>query len=377
MAEGNDDDGQEKTEEPTERKKQKATEEGNILTSKELLMTASLISGALILYFASNIMYMWFMDLMKSSLQFDDILHGNRMLQFVMFESILQGVFFVSMFSIPIIVNIILSQSVFGGIRFSSASLEPKLSKLDPIKGLQRILGINSLVEMLKSVIKIIITASFACIFIYIFIDEIVALPFAGISGIMTYISDKVLLLFLILSFATALVSMIDILYQKYRYIKNLRMSHQEMKDESKETQGSPEVRAKIRQRQREMVGSRAGSDVSEAHVVLVNPTHFAVAMRYAPEHDSAPIVVVKGKGHPALKIKQEAEDAGIPVLLQPDLTRAIYFSSDVNKPVHEGLYKAVAVIFAHIFRNNEDTLPDLEVPDSFMFDERGKSINH
>jgi flagellar biosynthetic protein FlhB len=376
MADGGGDDGQERTEEPTEKRKQRASEEGQILTSKELMMTVSLLVGAGMALVAGEKAFWVLSEIFIDSLNFADTLKRAIPLEVVFVSALASASGIILILAFPLILSLLAAQAILGGIKFSFQSLKIKTNRLNPMKGLKRMFGMSALVELLKSILKIIAVGTVACLAIYILRKQIVALSLSDFPSILAFSGQKIVFLLIALALATMAVSALDVIYQIFKHNKSLRMTHQEIKDESKQTEGSPEVRSRIRQLQQETAQNMKNGNVADAQVVLTNPIHFSIALKYVAEEDEAPLIIAKGRGRVALEIRQMAEESQVPILQQPELTRALYFSAQVGNTIHKELYEAVAVILAYVFKGADDALPSVEIPEDFRFNERGMKTN-
>jgi flagellar biosynthetic protein FlhB len=271
--------------------------------------------------------------------------------------------------------------TILDGFVFSVKAIEPKASKINPISGLARIFGIKALVELVKSLLKFLLVGSFGALYLYFNYEELMRM---ARGDIYSAISDGVLFLVfgaLIVSTALAVIAMIDVPYQRWEFMRKLRMTKQEIKDEFKELEGQPEVRQKIKQKQREMAERRMLQDVPTADVVITNPEHFAVALGYNLDSEEAPKILAKGKGFMAQKIKEVARENKVEVFEAPPLARALYFTTEVGSFIPQALYLAVAQVIAYVFglrayrQGSEDVKPNKpkpKVPRELVFDEAG-----
>jgi flagellar biosynthetic protein FlhB len=274
----------------------------------------------------------------------------------------------------------ILGSGVTGGYHFSLAAIAPKFSKLNPWSGVKRMVGTEALVQLIKAILKF----SLVTLVLYWMLERHFAAlmsvgdldvgPAMALSGAL--ISDAMLWL----AGSLLLIALIDVPYQRYSFMKRMRMTKQEIKDEHKDMEGRPEVKQQIRRRQREVATQRMMQKVKDADVIITNPEHFAVALSYDPTGDGAPILLAKGSDHMAARIREEAQLHGVEMFAAPPLARALYFSTEVDYPVPESLYLAVAQVIAYIFsladvRPGVDPMPkpSPKVPASMQFDANGK----
>lgn len=365
----------EKTEEPSPRRLEKAREEGDIPRSRELSTFAGLIGAACGLWYVGDRIVYQLQEIIKLCLNFNrNLIEEPSYLDNVIAKSLINLLFScLPFFGIVLLIGI-LSPTVVGGWIFSIKSIEPKLEKLDPLKGLSNIISSHSFVELIKSLLKTLIIGLVSWFVTDSMIDDIVALcgqPFRMASQ---NISTILLTIFTIISATFAVIAFVDAPYQLYRYKKKLMMSRQDLKDESKESEGNPETRAKIRSIQREMARKRMMTQIPNADVVITNPTHYAVALSYPENSPYAPKVLAKGSGHIALKIQEVAVQNKVLIVQSPPLARALYKHTELEQEIPSTLFKAVAQVLAYVFqvrewKKNGGTYPELpnniEVPDA------------
>ena len=370
---------QEKTEQPTQRRIDKAKEEGKTVTSREMYVFSSIIMLLVILYFFSyNFKYIvanwkelfYFLNLSKDS---------NSLLLAI--KNSFFKVFIVSVIiGIPVLILTIFTQLFVGGITFSMKAIEWKNSKINPIEGLKRIFSIKGLVELLKSILKVAFLFGASFYLLYFKTGDIIQLSTETFENALKTAASFFPILILVLLIVLLLIAILDWTWQKYSFIKSLRMSRQDLKDENKETEGSPEVKAKIKRLQLETVRkaikqSESVEDVKEANAVIVNPIHFAVALKYDVGAPGAPKVLSMGRGIIAQKIIDKAKENNITIFRHKLLARALFFTSEIGLEISEKLYTAVAIALAYIYKiNNGETLeePNIEIPEDLEFNEDG-----
>jgi len=374
---------EEKTEEPTARRMEKAREEGQVLRSQDLtvaVVTAGLIGS---MYALSSFMGPAITRVLNESFQILPESLSESSVLVVRFAAIFVESFLIlsPVFAIAFILAIG-GATILDGFVFSFKSIEPKASKINPISGNARIFGVKALVELVKSLLKFLLVGSFGAVYLYFNYEKLVHL---ARGDIYTAIEQGVLFLIfgaLLVSTALALIAAIDVPYQRWEFMRKLRMTKQEIKDEFKELEGQPEVRQKIKQKQREMAEQRMLQDVPTADVVITNPEHFAVALRYDRDSEEAPKVLAKGKGYVAQKIKEIARDSRVEIFEAPPLARALYFSTDVGHHIPQALYLSVAQVIAYVFGLQAARESDMEakphkpkpkVPRELLFDELGR----
>ena len=378
MAEESQDD---KTEEPTARRLEKAKEDGQVLRSKDMTIAAVTVTVIAAMYLGGFWMGPRFVDTFTEALTipsnyaFEANLALNRL-------SILALDSFVTVIPVFVlaIVAAIGSATTLGGFVFSAKAFAPKASKLNPIKGMSRIFGLKALVELTKALLKFSLVAGIGGSYLYFNFDTIMSVGDMPIDRAIAQSVETVLLGALVATVALVLIALIDVPYQRYEFIKKLKMTKQEIKDEMKDIEGQPEVRQRIRAKQREMAQQRQLDDVPSADVVVTNPQHFAVALVYEMDKEEAPRVVAKGKNFMAKKIRERAGENSVEIFEAPLLARALYFTSDVGMYIPHGLFHAVAQVIAYVYSLNsvapdgqKMTKPKPKVPEELIFDESGR----
>ena len=378
MAEESQDD---KTEEPTARRLEKAKEDGQVLRSQDMTIAAVTVTVIAAMYLGGFWMGPRFVDTFTEALTipsnyaFEANLALNRL-------SILALDSFVTVIPVFVlaIVAAIGSATALGGFVFSAKAFAPKASKLNPIKGMSRIFGLKALVELTKALLKFSLVAGIGGSYLYFNFDTIMSVGDMPIDRAIAQSVETVLLGALVATVALVLIALIDVPYQRYEFIKKLKMTKQEIKDEMKDIEGQPEVRQRIRAKQREMAQQRQLDDVPSADVVVTNPQHFAVALVYEMDKEEAPRVVAKGKNFMAKKIRERAGENSVEIFDAPLLARALYFTSDVGMYIPHGLFHAVAQVIAYVYSLNsvapdgqKMTKPKPKVPEELIFDESGR----
>lgn len=237
------------------------------------------------------------------------------------------------------------------GLLWSTANLEPKLSKISPIKGLGRMFSLRSVTELMKGVLKLCIIAVIIGYLVMPSVGELHKLVGMEIVQLLAVIRDKVYIVLVSVVVIMAVVAVADMLYQRYEYIKGLRMSRQELKDEYKQTEGDPLVKGRLRQLRMERARRRMMGEVPKADVVVTNPTHFAVALKYAQFEMSAPKVVAKGADKTALRIREVAKAADVPIVENPPLARGLFAAVELDQEIPAEYYKAVAELISYVYK--------------------------
>ena len=280
----------------------------------------------------------------------------------------------------PLLIITVLTQLAVGGLNFSNKAYNFKPNKINPLSGLKRIFSVKGLVELGKAVLKVVLLFSIGALVILQQLPSIMQLSASSLGQGLGRVAELFPYLVGALLIALLIIGAIDYAWQRHSHKKSLMMTLKEVKDESKQTHGSPEVRAKIRRMQMEKSQESARQrdaldNVGSATAVITNPTHFAVALKYTAGQAGAPEVVAMGRGPMALQIIDRAKDARVTTLRIPMLARALYFTSEIGGEIAEGLYNAVAVILAYVFRIDSGEsmdMPELTLPPELRFDENG-----
>ena len=361
--------GQERTEQPTERRLQEARKKGQVPRSKELnTMLSLLLASISLLVFGGHISH----NLMQISVEgFSvprELAFDTAQLPFQFMYMASQAILALSPFMAIMLVSVFAGPLLMGGWSFSLETISFKLEKLDPIKGLARIFSLKGLVELVKALAKFVLLLG-AAILVFFSIDQQL-LSLASMTPKAAGLEAATILVqvLLILSATTILIVALDVPFELWNHSKQLRMTKQEIKDEMKETDGNPQVKQRIRTLQRQLAESRMMEDVKTADVVITNPTHYAVALQYLDRPGSAPKVLAKGKDLTALRIRSIAADCDIPIFEAPPLARALYRSTEIGYEIPHVLYMAVARVLAYVFQLKNATPTDY-VPKPTDFD--------
>jgi len=377
-------DGQEKTEDPSQRKIDKSLEEGKVLKSQEVNIFTSLVAGLALMFavpnFVNHGLAVW-----GSFFRFESGADLNQM-AFANISAFLEILVTIGVvLGIPLAIVAILTQrAVSGQFNFAPKALAFKTKKMNPITGLGRMFGTKSLVELGKAILKASLLVGVAAVILYSQAATILQLPFRSLAQSMASISVIYPMVLGGLLLVLAVIAFIDFIYQRHTHNKSLKMSKQEQKDEHKQTEGSPEVKAKIRRMQMEKSANAARQtaaldDVASATAVITNPTHFAVALKYDVGSPDAPKILAMGRGHMAAQIIERANNAKVTIFQNPLLARALYFSGEIGREIPERLYQAVAVVLAYIYRvdKGEDLeRPEVELPEDLRFNEHGNVMS-
>jgi flagellar biosynthetic protein FlhB len=374
--------GQEKTEEPTAKRLQDAREKGDIPRSRELSATALLLAAAAsALLFGSQVAGSM-MDIMRESFSLDrrDMFDPARMFTHLG-EALYEGFLSLWGFYLLTLLAALLSPIALGGWNFSGQAIQPKGSRINPLSGIKRMFSLKALIELFKALAKFLLVGSFAIMVLWLDQPDLIALAREAVEPAIAHSLQILGWSFLVMSLSLIIISLIDVPFQLYDYNKKLKMTLQEVKDEMKNTEGKPEVKGRIRQLQREIAQRKMMTEVPEADVVITNPTHYAVALKYDQQGGGAPRVVAKGADFVALRIREIAEEHDVPLLSAPPLARALYHATEIGDEIPAGLYQSVAQVLAYVFqlkrykqRMEEVPTPlrdeDLEIPEEFRRDE-------
>jgi flagellar biosynthesis protein FlhB len=372
-------DGQERTEEPTAKRLDDAKRKGQVPRSRELNTMAVTLTGVVGLAMMSRSLGHSLSEMMSERfvLTREEIFDTNSMI-----INLGQGVgeAFLSLvpFFLMVIVAAIFSSVALGGFSFSGEALTPKLDKLSPLKGIKRVFSARGLVELLKAMAKFLLIGGITILLLYNTLDKYLALHNMDMVQAISHLNGLIGWSVILLASSLILLAAIDVPFQLWDHKRQLKMTRQELRDEMKETEGKPEIKSKIRQMQREMAQRRMMEEVPKADVIVTNPTHFAVALQYDPEHMHAPKMVAKGADLIAMNIRQVAKEHKVPLVESPVLARAIYYHTEIDSYIPAGLYLAVARLLAYVFQlrayrtegGQRPRMPDdLTVPEEFRHD--------
>lgn len=361
--------GQERTEQPTERRLQEARKKGQVPRSKELNTMLSLLLASISLlvfggYISQNLMQISVEGFsIPRELAFD-----TAQLPFQFMYMVSQALLALSPFMAIMLVSVFAGPLLMGGWSFSLETISFKLEKLDPIKGLARIFSLKSLVELAKALAKFVLLLGAAILVFFSIDQQLLSLSSMTPKAAGLEAATILVQVLLILSATMILIVALDVPFELWNHSKQLRMTKQEIRDEMKETDGNPQVKQRIRTLQRQLAEGRMMDDVKTADVVITNPTHYAVALQYLDRPGSAPKVVAKGKDLTALRIRSIAADCDIPIFEAPPLARALYRSTEIGYEIPHVLYMAVARVLAYVFQLKSATPTDY-VPKPTDFD--------
>ena len=372
-------DGQEKTEEPTARKLEKAAEEGQVLSSKEMFVFTGIVGmfGLIYIlpYFSQILLSYW-------SMFFDwsDIVNDKKSILDILFYALRFFTLVIFFISIPMFIIVLLTQISVGGINFAPKAIQFKGKKINPVEGFKRMFSQKALAELVKAILKVLLLFGLTALVIYDRLDDMLQLTERELSQAIIVMAQSFPRLLFVLLIGLAIIAAIDYFWQRHIFIQGLRMTKQEIKDEFKQTEGSPEVKAKIRRKQMEASANTAKQaaaldDVKNATAVITNPTHFAVALKYEVGTKGAPTILALGKGPMAKNIIERAENAKITLFRSPLLARALFFTGEIGQEINDKLYTAVAVALAYIYKIDRGEFasePEINIPLDMQFNEQG-----
>ena len=367
--------GQEKTEQPTERRKNESKKKGQVPRSRELNTMLSLIFGALGLLVLGGSISSELSSLVETSFSFDrEVAFDKDMIPVHLMGTIMSALLILTPFFAVMVVGSFIGPLAMGGWSFSPSSMAFKFEKLSPLKGIKRVFSAKGLLELLKTLFKFILLISATIVLFNLNIDKILNL---GVETPTQAFSDATSLLIwslLALSFTMIFIVMFDVPFELWDHTRKLKMTLQEVKDELKESEGRPEVKSKIRAMQREASQRRMMDDVPTADVVITNPTHFSVALKYEDSPGAAPMVVAKGRDLIAFKIRSVAIENNVAIFEAAPLARALYASTEIGDQIPHNLYLAVAKVLAYIYQLRMSVAGDhVAPPEDFVIPDEYK----
>lgn len=382
MAEGGDD-GQEKTEDPSQKRLDKAKEDGEVLSSKELQVFMTMSMGVALIYalyvFLPPRMGHWI-----AFFEFGDLDQLNSYIMSRIGDAMAIFIVISAIVGLPIMLTVLATQGALsGGINFAVKSMQFKGNRINPLSGFKRMFSINGLMELAKAVAKVLLLTSAFATVIWLILPVLLNLLSTNLNSALSESFSALMLALGASLIVLAIIAGIDLAYAIHKHTKKLKMSPQELKDEHKQSEGSPEVKSRIRRLQ--MEASRRASEqgaaveqAGEATAIITNPTHFAVALKYVPGEMKAPVILAMGRGKIAERIIAKGEESNVTVFRSPLLARALYFTSEIGQEINDGVYTAVAAVLAYVFRlDRGETPPEpmFEIPNELQFDEFGKAL--
>ncbi len=354
--------GQERTEQATPKKLEEAKKKGQVPRSKELATTLVTISGACMMLFFGKPLADGLQQMFTKTLSPDYLtIKDPSRLPGVFFEVFTEGLLLMAPLMAVTMIAAALSAVALGGWTFS---LSFKPERLDPISGLGKLFALKSLVELLKSLGKLLLVGGAALAALLYMQDDIQSLVSQSADRAIGSAASMLALFFLLTSLPLVVIAAIDVPFQKWNHAKELKMTKQEVRDEMKDTDGRPEVKSKMREMQQAAAQRRMMDDVPKADVVITNPTHYSVALKYDEVRGGAPIVLAKGADIIAAKIRERANEFEVPIVESPRLARAVFASTDIGAEIPGGLYLAVAQILAYVYQLRDWQARGGEYPD-------------
>lgn len=378
MSEGSTED---KTEEPTSRRLSKAREDGQVARSTELPAAAVTIAAMGMLFLTGGYLVSKLAERFAAGFNFDrKLVFSSNLLPAIFADEMLQCFLLIIPILMLTAVVAILATGATGGYLFSMKAVAPKASKLSITAGLKRMFGVKAVVELGKAILKFSLVTGALVWVLSSNIDTLNLIGKMSLQPALQAAGELLARSALLMTLSLVFIALIDVPFQRWQFNKQMRMTKQEVKDEMKNSEGNPEIKAQIRRRQREMTNARMIDSVKDADVVITNPEHFAVALAYDPNGDSAPTLLAKGADEMAARIREEAAKHGVEIFQAAPLARALYFTTEIDHPVPEDLYYAVAQVIAYVFNLSSIRpgappmqKPQPKVPESMLFDTNGK----
>ncbi|EZH79018.1 MAG: flagellar biosynthesis protein FlhB [Pseudomonas sp.] len=365
--------GADKSEEPTGKRLEESRKKGQIARSKELNTLAVTLTGTVALIIFGAYMGNALMDIMRSNFSLPrDVLMNEGSMALYLLASGKQALLAAQPFLLALLIASVVGPIALGGWLFSAEALQPKASRMNPLAGLKRMFSVQALVELIKALAKFLVILAVALVVLSVDQDDLLAIANEPLESAILHSLKVVGWSAFWLSCGLILIAAVDVPFQLWSHKQKLMMTKQEVRDEYKDTEGKPEVKGRIRQLQREMAERRMMQAVPQADVVITNPTHFAVALKYDPENGGAPVLLAKGGDFLALKIREIAQEHQVMVLESPALSRAVYYSTELDQEIPAGLYLAVAQVLAYVYQLRQyragkgkrpGPLPDLPIP--------------
>lgn len=368
--------GGEKSFAPTEKRRRDAAQKGDVLRSRDLGTALAVLTGTAVLNMAGPWLVGTIEQTLRAGFTWDRAAIDGFSPGPLLLAALAATLPPVLLLGTVVLAASLASQLLFGEGRWNMGNLAPKASRIDPLKGLARSFGPTGWIELGKGLLKVTLLGAIAWVWARGHMGELFGLGKGGVRPGAVAAWQAITSLLIVLTGGLVVIALVDFPVQFIRRIMRLRMSHQELRDESKEAEGSPEKKAAIRQRQRQIAMGGMASAMREAQFVITNPTHFAVALVYDPEKAPAPIVLAKGRGEKALAIRELAAERELPVLEYPALARSVYYTTRERQVIREELYAAVAGVLAFVLslkRGEHPPLPPIEVPVALRFDTEGR----
>ena len=375
---------QERTEKATPKRLEEARRKGQVARSKELNMAAVMIGASIVTFISGPAIADAMISMMRRGLVLDPAqIERPAAMVAALSVAVWHSLAALAPFLVTLMLAAVAGGVAIGGWAFSGQTMQPKLSKLDPIKGLKRVFGLKGLVEVAKAIGKAGVVGLAAFLVLYFAAGDILNLSVTPFKQAVAQSSILMMTVFFAACLSLLVIALFDVPFQLWNHAKELRMTRKEVQDEMKETEGRPEVKNKIRALQQEVANRRMLRDVPDADVIITNPTHFSVAVRYDEGSMNAPVVVAKGVDHMAAKIREIGELHNVTVFEAPPLARAIFWTTEIGQTIPEKLYVAVAQVLTYVLRikayntglSDYPDKPQVEVEDEYPADLNGRFV--
>jgi len=372
---------EEKSEEPTAKRLEKARDDGQVARSQELGVALMMVGASIFMYMFGGIFIGGLTEAFSNGFVFDrrTVFSESQLPAEFGSQGLTSMMLMLPFFGLTMLIAAA-SGGVLGGYIFSLKAVAPKASKLNPMSGLKRMFGTQALIGLTKALLKFSLVGGVLFLVVSQRFDTLIFLGLMDLKPALQEAGALIAFGAVLVTLALLVPAAIDVPYQLWEFNKKMKMTKQEVKDEMKDTEGRPEVKAQIRRKQREMSMGSMIQAVAEADVVIVNPEHFAVALSYDPTSNGAPLVVAKGADFMAQAIRDKAKESGVPLFSSPSLARAIYFTTEITQAVPESLYYAVAQVIAYVFGLNSlnrgsqvAQKPSPKVPKEMRYDKEGQ----
>ena len=358
-------DGQEKSEQPSAKKLQDAKKKGEVPRSRELNTTVVLMAGAIGLLMMGGNIGNGLADILRSALDIDrQVIFEPTLMLYSAINTLSDAFILIAPFIILLVISVLLTPLMIGGFAFSWTKIKPKLSNMSPLKGAKKLFGFQGLMELVKSILKVLLVGGLSTILIVHLFDDVLRFSRFEFTTAFSQATQLVGWYFLAVCSTIIIIAMIDVPFQVWQHKKQQKMTKKEVKDEHKNTEGNAEVKGKIRTLQMEAAMRRMMDQVPKADVIITNPTHFAIALKYEDGKMGAPKLVAKGTELTAARIREIATENNIPMVSAPPLARAIYYSTELEEEIPARLYLAVAQILAYIYQLKQATSYGVQPPD-------------
>jgi len=342
----------ERTEYPTPRRLEKARQKGQVPESEELASVATLLALVGVMALAGPSVLQWSVTQVTQGLSCGTgVFSDNKLFLDFIKEKITDSLIIICPVLAALFAGSALGSIAVSGLNFAPEALSLKFDQINPVTGFEKLISGRSVVKLLASALKLVFVALVVWSYFHDRLDSLAALRWAWSAQMLSMVAKMIMGLMIRIGIALLVIGIADAFYQKWKYIEELKMTHQEVRQERRDTEGAPEVRMRIRRAQFEMARKRMLQEVPKASVVLVNPTHIAVALRYEAKTTEAPILVAKGADYLAEKIQEIARAYGVPIVRRPELARTIYSTVEPGSPIPAVLYVAVAEVLAVIYR--------------------------